>query len=289
LSMLWDQFVDAKIDEVYRSSAQFYASDKFNPQFVRGSALDISEHAFLSLMWKCWPHAVTSEGNVLRVHSRFQDDIAVLFTQISPYRSAYDAAVTQMECGHRDELERIAGPTFTEWDFEDDDKEVWRERYPFLTGAEAKKSDHHLRQLNFHTLPVCYERGRFMIVEQLPHWARSVRNNRDQEVLVTHLGGQALVIPDQRLKGWDKILSGETPVLESEFLRADSSEARKGRPAKVPRVAESYAELYPDGHICAFETALNAVEAKLGESVSPRTLRRAIQTLGRSESGEDRD
>jgi len=280
LSMLWDQFVDAKIDAVYRSSAQYYASEKFTSQFVRGSALDIAEHAFLGLMWKFWPHAATNDGQVMRVHSRFQDGVAGLFTQISPYRAAYDVAAVQIECGHRDEIDLIAGPTFTEWDFEAEDKDVWRDRYPPMDESMVRMTDYHLGQLNFHTLPVCFERGRFMIVETLPHWAQFVRRNRDQETLVKHLGGRAIVVADEKLEGWDKILSGETPVLADEFSRSDTDQARIGRPPKVQKVADAYSKSYPAGHACSWKEIANRMSDEIGETVSVATVKRAINRLG---------
>jgi len=276
LAMLWDQFLEAKIDAVYRSSARYYASEELAPQFLRGSALDIAEHTFLALMWKCQLHAATNDGNVMRVHTRFQDGVPGLFSQISPYRSSFDAAATQLECGHCDEIDRVAGPLFATWDFEPDDKEVWRERYPLEVNPDGEVSGDYLRRLNFHTLPICFERGRFMIVETLPHWARHVLKNCDQQVLVENLGGRAIVVPDEKLEGWDKILNGETPVLDDEFNRTDGDQARIGRPPKIQKVADAYLQLHPDGHSCSWKELANSIESKLGEPVSIATIRRAL-------------
>ncbi len=286
LSMLWDQFIDAKIDAVYRSSANFYSSEGFDPKLIRGSALDITEHIFLSLMWKCWLHAASSDGQVMKIHSRIQDGVPGIFTQISPYRSAYDVEVTQSKCGHRDEIDQIAGHTFTEWDSDENNKVEWRERYPPLPSSEAKISDHHLSRMKFHTLPVCFERGRFMIVRKLPYWAQFVHNNRDQEVLVEHLGGRAIVVPDKSLEGWDKILSGESPVLEDELLRT-VKENKFGRPAKQAKAYEAYRNLYPNGHTCGWKEVEAAVSSEVGESVHRQTIRRAIESIGEPDTDKD--
>lgn len=288
LSMLWDQFVDAKIDAVYRSSAEYYASDEFDPRLVRGSALDIAEHVFLGLMWKCWPHAVSGDGRILRINTRFQDGVPGLFTQVPPFRSAYDAAMTEIECGTRNEIERIASPTFTEWDYDEDEKEMWRRTYPCLAEGEGRMPDELVDQLQFHTLPVCFERNRFTIVRALPHWAKPILHNEEQQVLVEHLGGMAICIPETALVGWDEILSGAIPVLDGEFSLIEREPPKMGRPAKIPRVIDAYQRIYPNGHSCSWKEVANVIGSEIGERVSVQTMRRAIagiESLGDDAQG----
>ncbi|MBV1865990.1 MAG: hypothetical protein KUG74_16365 [Rhodobacteraceae bacterium] len=279
LSMLWDQFLDARLEAVYRSTSTHYASDEFNPELVRGSPLDITEHVFCSLMWECWPHAASPNGNLVRIHTRFQDGVPGLFTQVSPIQSSYDASYAEIEQGHRKEINTVAGATFEEWDCEPLEKVHWTKTYPLIPDSLERIQGSQLAKLRFHTLPICFERGRFVIVRKLPYWADSVNDNRDQEVLVEHLGGRAICVADDKLIGWDDILSGKTPILESEFSRRPEPETSVGRPAKLPKVITAYKARFPNGHSCAWKKAVLIISADLGETVSMQTLRRAVNLI----------
>lgn len=287
LSMLWDQFLAARLDAAYRSAAETYAKDDFVAPLVRGSPLDIAEYVFSSIMWKCWPHAVSPDGTVLRLHTRFQDGVPGLFTQIAPDRSSYEAIAAEKESGNRDEINAVAGPMFEEWDFEPEETEVWKSTYPAMTEVSGQLSEDQVGKLKFHTLPICFERGRFVIVKTLPSWAHGVLNNRDQEILVENLGGMALCIPDTAMKGWDKILSGETQTFDGEVSTRRTPETVVGRPAKVPRAADVYPTVFPDGHSCSWKEAAKQVGNELGETISVQTLRRAIESLSTPDGPAD--
>lgn len=287
LSMLWDQFLAARLDAAYRSAAETYAKDDFVASLVRGSPLDIAEYVFSSIMWKCWPHAVSADGTVLRVHTRFEDGVPGLFTQMAPDRSSYDAIAAEMESGNRDEINAVAGPIFEEWDFEPEETVVWKNTYPVITEAFGDLSDDQVGRLRFHTLPICFERGRFVIVETLPSWAQGVKNNRDQEILVESLGGMALCVPDTALEGWDKILSGETQILDGEVSTRRAAKSPIGRPTKLPQVIDIYRRVFPDGHTCSWKEATKKVGSALGESISPQTLRRAVALISKSDGPAD--
>ncbi|KAJ01454.1 hypothetical protein [Sulfitobacter mediterraneus] len=287
LSMLWDQFVANRIDAIYHSASETYTSEKFVAPLVRGSPLDIAEHIFSSLMWKCWPHAASSDGTVLRVHSRFEDGVPGLFTQIAPYRSCFDAVVAEMEHKNRDEIDAIAGLTFEEWGFEPEEASQWDNVYPAQANTDLPLPKDRIGKLRFHTLPICFERGRFTIVEKLPHWARTVKNNRDQEILVDRLAGWALCVPDTALEGWGKVLSGDTPILEGEVSTTAGSDSQIGRPSKIPRAVTAYQSIYPDGHSCSWKDAAESVGEDMGESISVQTLRRAIDVINGKEDHDD--
>jgi hypothetical protein len=286
LSMLWDQFVDARIDAIYHSASETYRGERFVAPLVRGSPLDIAEHIFCKLMWKCWPHATSPDGMVLRVHSRFQDGVPGLFTQIAPYRACFDAVVTEMEHKSRDEIDTIAGLTFEEWGFEPEEGTQWDITYPAQANTSEPLSKGQIGKLRFHTLPICFERGRFTIVEELPHWAQTVVGNRDQELLVKHFAGRALCVPDAALEGWDKILTGETPILEGEISTTSDFASQVGRPSKVPKAVIAYRSIYPDGHTCSWKEAVESVSEEMGEIISVQTLRRAIEVISSSEGSE---
>lgn len=280
LSMLWDQFLEARLETVYRSAANHYASDQFFPTLVRGSPLDIAEHVFMGLMWKCSLHAASANGDIVKIHTRIEDGVPGLFTQIPPIKAAYDAIATELNCKDRKEIEAVASSTFEEWDYESSDIEPWRKAYPTIPDKLKDFQSIQMHRLRFHTLPICFERGRFVVVNALPPWAAYLRNNRDQEVLVEHLGGKAICVPDEKLSGWADVLSGKTPILDSEFSRESASDTHVGRPTKIPKAIEAYKELFPDGHTCSWKEAVQIVNDNLGESISVQTLRRAVNAIG---------
>lgn len=124
LAFLWDQFVAARLDAVYRSAYRTYQSKETITALMRGSPADIAEHIFSRLMWKRIPHAASPDGTVVRLHTRFQDDLPGLFTKIGPYRSCFDAVVAEMEHKNRDEIEKIASTSFEEWGYDAEDADV---------------------------------------------------------------------------------------------------------------------------------------------------------------------
>lgn len=286
LSILWDQFVESRIDAIYHSASEAYRSKKFVAPLVRGSPVDIAEYVFTNLMWKCRLYVASSNGKVLQVHTRCQDGVPGLFTQIAPYRAAYDAACAELDQGNRDELEAVAGMTFEEWNFAPEEREEWDRRYPELPDAEDRLSDHKMGTLRFHTLPICFERERFMIVEALPSWAKTVIGNRDQVVLVERFAGWALCVPDAALVGWDKILQGETPILDGQEASTADGSRQIGRPQKVPRAVVAYRTIYPDGHTCSWKEAIGLVSREMGENISVQTLRRAVAEINDTDGSE---
>lgn len=275
LSVLWDQFLEARIDAVYQSVSTYYASDGFDALRVRGSPLDITEHLFCELMWKCGLRASRPDGLVLNMHTRFQDGVVGLFSQISPYRSTHDAIITQMECGNRDEIDLVAGRYFQEWHGEHTEPREWTASYPELAEYPTRIKDDALAGLKFHTLPICFERERYVIVKKLPFWARFVENTRDVEWLVEGLGGSSLCVPNEKLKGWRDILDGSTPTLDVDLNRP-VDENKVGRPAKVPKVVAVLGELYPNGWVGPWKQVIRNIEEAIGDSVGKSTVRRAF-------------
>lgn len=220
LSMLWDQFIDKRIDAIYLSAANYYSDKEFDCAKVRGSPLDIAEHLFLELMWKCWVHAATPDGQLTRLHSRFDDHTTGLFTKQAPYTSVWGAAMTEVEMGNRDAIEKVAGPYFEEWTYEPEEAGEWANTYPELKDNNATIPEDICATLRFHTLPICFERETFCVVETLPIWARLQNNKREALFLVHNFHARTLCVPDSALEGWDKVLSGETPILQEDLLQA---------------------------------------------------------------------
>lgn len=280
LAMLWDQFVESRIDTIYHSATAHYAAEEFNAVFVRGSPLDIAEHVFCGLMWRCGLHAASSDGTVIRIHSKFQDGLPGLFSTIGPYRSNYEAAAADedAECGR--EVENLASIFFEGWSFEPDDGHQWKSAYPVMSDTNGQLPERTLESLRFHTLPICFERQRFTLVDSPPKWSSDNLLGRDQEILIGSIGGRALCIPNSALVGWEKILNGQTPILDIEVSLASDKERQIGRPAKLPRVIKAYKSIYPDGHTCSWKEATAEVSKFIGETISQQTLRRAIKCIG---------
>jgi len=279
LASLWDQFLDAKLDAFYRSLSAYYISDGFVPALVRGSPLDVAEYVFLKLMCKYETHVAFLNGNILRFHSRFEDRISGVFTQMSPYSSAMYSAATRLEHDNHDEIEQVAGCYFKEWHGEPGDGEEWADTYPVSKIESGRLPDKTTAKVRFHSLPICFERDRFNIVKELPYWGRFAPHLGDIKFLIKNLGGRPICVSNDKLVGWEKILSGETHTLDVDLAQMLVTTAGVGRPTKIPAVIKAYKFIYPDGHSCGWKEAANRIGLELGEPISQQTLKRALAKI----------
>lgn len=279
LSFLWDGFIDASLTAFCAHAVRYYMSDGFWPYTLRGGPLDIAEHVFTSKMSDLGVFAANSDGGVMRIHSRGSTGALHLFSQIDPYTSALCAAATEVEYGNLDKVDRIAGKKFEAWEFEPNEGDQWIKYYEPLVSISGSVPSDLTLQLRFHSLPVSYERGRFLIAEKLPDWAPVNADNRNQEVIVKHFGGRALCVADSSLDRWSDVLSGKDLDLDGDESSIKGDVSQVGRPSKIPSVIEAYKTVFPSGHMCSWKQALKKVNVELVDPVSEQTLRRAIDQM----------
>ena len=279
LAMLWDQFIEARRMEFSKHLVKSFRKDGFNPVFLRGGPLDIAEHVFLREMNNRGIFVAHSDGRVFRLYSNFRDEVQGLFTQIGPYSSRWAAAAAFVERGNDEEVRRIAGSSFAAWEHEANEGDAWLEHYEMFVDFADSGLANLKRELRYHSLPVCYERRRFLIVEELPFWTRRSENADDQEQIVKHFGGWSLCVANDTINDWDTfVVHGDLSLTGSETSPEETT-TPIGRPAKVPRVAEIYKTLYPNGHNCAWKRVALEIGDVLGESVSLQTVKRAVETI----------
>jgi hypothetical protein len=283
LAALWNDFIGARLDAAYRSASAFYADPKSNVALSRGSPLDIAEYVFLELMWKGTPHIVAKDGLIFSIFSNFEDGQTGLFTKIHPIFSAHCVAAGEIEGQNTDDLNDFAGKFFEPWNFDPADRSAWVTRYPVSAENQNQVSEKQVESLRFHGLPIGFARARFTIVDRLPFWSTFKGDLQQVKCLVDEFPGRPICVPNEKLKGWDKILSGETPVFDAE--EAFAATKNFGRPKKVDRTAEIYSELFPAGHNCSFKEVRSAVERQLGTEVGETTLRRAIRMVADGSNG----
>lgn len=211
----------ARLDGFAKYAANSYNNDQFVAALVRGGPLDMAEYSFMRLVSERGTHVASTDGKVLRLHAKFEDGSKSLFTQIDPYHSAAEAAAKSGDAESQNELMRIAGRLFEAWEFGPREGDEWKKYYHPLLDLFGHMDRALKRQLRFHSLPVCYERERFMIVDELPFWARHGYDLTEQELIVKHFGGQALCMSNNALADWDSVLSGAN----SNFYTNKSSHA----------------------------------------------------------------
>ena len=187
---LWWKYREKRVEGFYISATRYFHSTDFHAIATRGSPLDICEHTFLRSISMFGLCLAAPDGRLIKIHAPLEDGYKSLFSVLDFSTSAYNAAAVKLEEETDDLVLQIAGLAYTSWDGIKIEKSWWREHYPL--GAYK----YELSSLRFHCLPICFERERYCVVEQLPPWAFRMGNANDLKVIVKHFGGWAICLPD---------------------------------------------------------------------------------------------
>ncbi|MEP3299403.1 MAG: hypothetical protein ABJO27_23485 [Pseudoruegeria sp.] len=116
-------------------------------------------------------------------------------------------------------------------------------------------------------------------MSELPSWARGSEDFNDQERIVELFGGWPLCVTTSSTEDWDTFNFQSDLALTGSESSTDDADAPIGRPPKVPRVAEIFADLYPDGRKGNWKKVVRNVSEVYGESVSLQIVKYAIQVI----------
>jgi hypothetical protein len=282
--LLWSSFIDAKRDQFCKLAIKHYQGEKFRAALVRGGPLDMAEYRFLKEISKRGVFVAHSDGRIFRLHTNYRDDWLGLFSRHGPYESNDWANFPDLNEGQNETIKRIGGRAFKAWTFGPRDDCAWTEAYGKVEDLELELLLKMKRHLWYHSLPICFERERFIVVEELPFWLTCRENNRDQVYLVKHFAGWSLCVADNTVGDWETYI-GDTDYAPDGIEAAnDDTTVTIGRPAKVPRVAEIFTSLYPNGRNEPWKLVLRKISEELGEPVSKQTVNRAIDVINEAEN-----
>lgn len=164
---------------------------------------------------------------------------------------------------------------FKPWPGKPDQPELWAGTFPRLEPDVDELPTEVEETLRFACLPICFERRRFLVVEQLPSWSRFLTETRNSESIVSRFPGWSICMPDTEASAWNDILSRKTPLFDD--VQRPRKSTGGGRPRKRELVATAYFKLGLDQRPLLFKQKISLLEKYLGFTVGESTLRRALK------------
>jgi len=151
---------------------------------------------------------------------------------------------------------------------------AWSDTYPVL-GCRAENQSN----TPFHTLPIAFERGRFIIPDEPPPWSIDIIDEHYLGKALKAFNGHALCLSEEEAKRWRTM-----HIVRSGFITeldpSSNATSSAGRPRKQDSALAYYWRLYPTGHSCSLKTVCQEIERAFGLSVATKTLDRAIKSAG---------
>jgi len=266
---LWKEFIDQHYVRLSTIARQKYCAqtDILSDEF--GSPLDYSEDVFLDLISDMDVFAAADDGRVTRLETVLDGGRSRLFSKLSVFESAL-AARDPQEAGPANYwLYKMGSLSFEAWTDLKCGSASWRQRYPFGVGQSSESAV-------FHTLPITFERTRFVIPDQPPPWSVDVIDEHFLPRVIQAFAGCALCLSAAQGKRWRVRHIAKSSFLTSlEFSPVAAMQV--GRPGKQSQALHHYMQLYPTGQHGTLRSARDEIMRQFGFGVSTKTLSRAIK------------
>lgn len=207
LAKLWTEFFDCNAQGLYVDACRFYKSDLFigqdgfgSPKEF-GSPLDYIEDIFLKSIKTCDLFMSSASGVVLRTEHAFEDGTSDWFAKLSIFEATQavkDAA--EYARNGKDWFRRLGGLQFKVWPDQLASPRKWSATYP--EPADDEDIQKLLRLCRYHSLPICYQRHRFVVAQLLPPWADDLIDEAFFEETVPNFLGWSFCVPERHAKTW---------------------------------------------------------------------------------------
>ena len=275
LAELWKEFFQKFRLPLMNISFEKYGGDDFVLGDTFGSPDDFCEDAFLSTFTEAPVFVASPDGQVMRLETVLDGGRSTLFQKMSALES-YIAASNPDEAGPENYwLSKFGSDDFEPWDTSMQTISDWKAKY--LVSKTG-----FVPQVRFHTLPFVFERGRYVIPNEVPPWMSDVIDEHFLPDVIHRFGGRSFCLDLQSAKTWRINVIEKQSVLRS--LKGPANlKPKQGRPAKKERIKSAYRALYPEGHKGGLKEVRVQVEAHSGLEISAKTLSRAISEI-RSET-----
>ena len=187
----------------------FGADDGFEPVAIinlsgshgLGSPLDYIEDTFLQALDAYQLHLCSEDGSAIATMTQLQDGTSYWFTKLTVYESAAARKNTaSYDRNHGDWFRRVGSWQFSAWPHRPGAFEKWATTYPEPPdGADISKL---LSQARYHTLPMCWERVRYTVVEDLPPWSKDALDTAFIDGTVRNCAGRTFCLSKDDADRW---------------------------------------------------------------------------------------
>lgn len=266
---LWKEFIDKHYVRLSAIARQKYCvqADILPDEF--GSPLDFSEDVFLSLINDMDVFAAADDGRLTRLETVLDGGRSRLFSKLSVFESALVASDPQEAGPDNYWLYKMGSRSFEAWTDLECGSTTWRQRYPFGVGQASELAV-------FHTLPITFERTRFIIPDQPPPWSGDVIDEHFLPRVIQAFAGCALCLSAEQAKRWRG-----RHIVKSRFLTSlelsPAAATQVGRPGKQSQALHHYLQLHPSGQHSTLTKACREIKQQFGLIVATKTLGRAIK------------
>ncbi|MEP2890523.1 hypothetical protein [Tateyamaria sp.] len=217
----------------------------------------------------------------MKVYSPLYDGNISLFSVLTVGASATASILHKLEPEKTIDPKIYAGAFYQPWPGKADEEALWSETYPTLTPKRTMQWEDIRESLRLHCLPLCFERGRFVIPKALPPWTLDPMGMANVELLIQNFGGWSICMAREELSAWQPYLEGKGVYPDQ--LRIGSDPSGNGRPEKQSEALRDYQTIFPEKHNGTLKEALQQIEISTGNSYSESTLRRALRSTQKTD------
>lgn len=197
LAEFWKEFSKTHRVLISNIARTEYRTKGFSMADEFGSPDDYCEDLFLGSLADTKIYAASTGGTVTRLETELDDGRSNLFLKLSVLESSF-AAKGPDEAGPENIwLIRMGSNHFEGWKGRKGIGSFWKASYPVLKPDECPQE----RQC-FHTLPVVFERARFVIPEEAPPWSIDVIDEHFLPKMLRDFAGCAFCISTNSAEKW---------------------------------------------------------------------------------------
>lgn len=284
LSELWKLFLDGSSAELYLAACRFYCSQEFindgsfGTPHEFGSPLDYIEDVFLASIDDQDLTLCDPSGRMFSIRARAADGFSRWFQKMNVFESTIDAKEHCKTEEGRDWLRRMGSREFQAWPHKMEQAVRWSEAYPIP--KEQTNVTRLIKKTRYHTLPVAFERHRYVIPKALPPWCEDPIDVAFFLETVPDFLGWGFCLEGSQADRWRKnIVQNRGYQAFAKGLQIEPPQI--GRPRKRDKALEYFDELYPDGNHPSWKKASQEIELRFQLSIAPKTLERVVRERNR--------
>ena len=241
IAELWKEFLakhELQLSKLARERYRDAGTEWFS---VFGSPMDFCEDCFLQTFHEKAVFTAHEKGAVLRLESDLDCGRSQLFSKMSVFESTL-AAGDPKEAGDNNYwLIKMGSTTFEPWPNALSTSIDWCRTYPILNDYGKRVGPEP-----FHTLPIAFERSRFIIPDVPPPWAIDLIDEHYLPKVISSFGGSALCLDLDQATRWRGMHIANSSFLKK--LETPPISPKAGRPNKQDAALVIYRQLFPNGH-----------------------------------------
>lgn len=282
LATLWSDFERQYIGWSHHRACAHFQAHGFDTYTLFGSPLDLCEDLFLTALSDVALTLFTPSSDIITTPSTLPNSNASIFTKTTVYESMAIVADPD-EAGLENEwLVQMGSTRFGFWPHMEANYATWDLEY--CSGARAKAEGDGRDELQFYTLPYCFERGTYTVPRELPPWTVDMIDGSFARNLSGSLLGSSICLGDKVANNWRRrVTEDQLELLFMRFMgKRDANTAAEltpkvGRPNKRIAAAQAYVDLGLIDSQAPWKEKRILVEDHLKSSIGLTTLKNAAR------------